>query len=68
MPNSLASTTSGQVVMFNTSAPQALNMKLSALEENLGPSMVNIVPVSLMFSPIFSAVLIIIFLEKKMLF
>ena len=36
--------TSGTVVMLMTSAPQALNMRLSALVENLGPSTVTIVP------------------------
>ena len=43
----LAKTTSGQVVMLKTWAFQDWNILLSAKDENLGPSTVTIVPVSL---------------------
>ena len=43
-PSSLAKTTSGTVVILITSAFQERNMKLSARDENLGPSIVTTVP------------------------
>lgn len=36
--------TSGTVVMFIQCAPQKFHILLSALDENLGPSIVSIVP------------------------
>ena len=40
----MANTTSGTVVILITSAFQERNMKLSARDENLGPSIVTTVP------------------------
>ncbi len=51
LPNSFAKTTSGTVVMLITSHFQDRNKLLSALVENLGPSMVTTVPLFLNKSP-----------------
>lgn len=44
MPPAMTSPTSGQVVMLMVVPPHILNILLSAREENLGPSIVTIVP------------------------